>query len=138
MVGGDKLYRAILFSVAGIASLVVSAWGLFAWLWGGGGHSISEWSFVFLPFMSFPIFLMSLLFRKIATFSSLLILVGTFSALFAASLHERQTSLAVTDLFSRLSALLIGMFWFWILMAIMPICLYFVCLLDIPRTQVEA
>jgi hypothetical protein len=133
----ETAYRAVLFVLAGVASFIASAWGLLVCLWTGGGSSLAEWCFVLLPSLSFPVFLISLWSRKVGLLSACLIPLGTFVALFVASPHSRGNNNAISDWFPFALGVIHRTYPIDILMAIMPVCLYFVCVLEIP-TQSNA
>jgi hypothetical protein len=58
--GKNSGVSILLIVVAGMASVAVTAFGLFAGAWGGGGRSVGEFTSWFLPVLSFPAFIVSL------------------------------------------------------------------------------
>jgi len=76
-------------------------------------------------------FLFSLRFRLTGWIFSSLILFGTFSAICATNITScLAVQCTMTNPVSIMFATLTGMYRMWIALSVMPICLYFVCLLN--------
>lgn len=133
-----KPYRAVLLAIAGIASVVASLFGFMAGAWGGWGDSVTEFAFWFLPALSFPVFVASLKLRRVALLCSCLILLGTFIALFLEILRTRELDFSNSNPLSVAFDLMIGSVGIWIVLSIMPICLYFLGLLRPPQSEIAA
>jgi hypothetical protein len=131
-------YRVVLLAIAGIVSVIVSAFGLFVGLWEVWRSSVTEFGFWFIPSLSVPVFLLSFKFRRVALLCSYLIPLGTFVALFVGNLHGRGAGFADLNLSSVVFDLMIRGYKVWITMLIMPICLYVVWLLSPPQSEAAA
>jgi hypothetical protein len=134
--GKNSGISILLIVVAGMASAAVTAFGFFAGAWGGWGGSVAEFTLWFLPAMSFPTSLISLRFRRIGLILSLLILLGTLTAISAINLRscwngECSTRNPLLIVFGTLVAAP----QIWVPLVVMPLCLYFVCLLQSPNDE---
>jgi hypothetical protein len=137
MAEGYGPYRLVLLLIAGIAGTIVSAFGLFAEAWGGWGRSVAEFSFSFLPALSFPTFIVSLRFHRVGLILSCLIPLGTFAAISAVNLRSCwKGECTTTNPISILFGTLVRMPQIWIPLSVMPVCLYFfICLLPSPQNK---
>lgn len=138
MADRNQTAKLSLLAFAGVVSTMISLFAMFTGAWGGWGKTVAEFCFWFLPAMSLPIFVCFLWFRLSGLILSLVIPFGTFFTLCAANIGSCLAgNCTTTDSVSIMFGTLTGMYRIWLALLIMPICLYFVCLLDTPQTEVR-
>ncbi|MGA7522216.1 MAG: hypothetical protein WBW84_07020 [Acidobacteriaceae bacterium] len=109
-----------MLTVAGLASVFCSWWGLFAWMWGGASHSHSILLILtcLCPALSLVVFLLYFFLPRLSLVAAWSLLSGTYISSFLSILESCvHGGCTTTNPFSLAWGTLIGMPTLWLLLA---------------------